>query len=209
MKTVLAVIGVIALLLVLSSAFLVLLMPKWYQRAADQGSAGAQFMLGTMYRDGRGVLRDEAKGIQWISKAAEQGLAKAQYTLGNMHAKGQGIPQDDAKAAQWYRKAAEQGYAEAQFRLGIMHLLGQGVAHDRQAGCRLLRASVEPGSAVEAVAVYNELCIAQKADIAKDELEKRLHDEMAKLIKSAEVFGANPLRPPGFFPGRAMQAGEQ
>lgn len=45
----------------------------WYQRAAEQGHAEAQFALGLLHEDGRGVPHDAQAALAWYRKAAEQG----------------------------------------------------------------------------------------------------------------------------------------
>jgi TPR repeat protein len=50
----------------------------WYQKAADQGQAKAQYNLGVMYANGKGVLKDDKQAVYWYQKAADQGQAKAQ-----------------------------------------------------------------------------------------------------------------------------------
>ena len=84
---------------------------RWYRLAAEQGYAGAQFMLGVMYATGEGVPGDDAEAVRWYRLAAEQGLARAQSNLGVMYDNGEGVPEDDAEAVRWYRLAVEQGYA--------------------------------------------------------------------------------------------------
>ena len=96
-------------------------------QAAEQGNVDAQFNLGVMYENGRGVRQDYIQAVQWYRKAAEQGIAQAQYNLGLMYRNGQGVRQDYAQAEQWYRKAAEQGIAQAQYNLGVMYANGLGV----------------------------------------------------------------------------------
>src|ERR1700760_3874361 len=76
---------------------------------AEQGDAPAQYNLGLMYDNGRGVPRDYTAAVQWYRKAAEQGHAAAQYSLGLMYDSGQGVRQDYATASRWYQMAAEQG----------------------------------------------------------------------------------------------------
>jgi len=100
------------------------------RKAAEQGDASAQFNLGGMYYDGRGVPQDYAEAARWYRKAAEQGYDRAQASLGSMYTDGQGVTQDYAESVRWYRKAAEQGYAPAQFNLGCMYANGQGVTQD-------------------------------------------------------------------------------
>jgi len=55
---------------------------QWYQKAADQSHALAQFNLGVMYDRGQGILRDPVQSMMWIGKAAQLGDAGAQYMLG-------------------------------------------------------------------------------------------------------------------------------
>lgn len=51
---------------------------EWYRRAAEQGLLEAQYNLGNMYADGRGVEKDEVCAVDWYWKAAEQGSVEAQ-----------------------------------------------------------------------------------------------------------------------------------
>ena len=44
---------------------------KWYQKAADQGFAKAQYNLGVLYANGIGELKDLSKAKYWINKAYE------------------------------------------------------------------------------------------------------------------------------------------
>ena len=100
-------------------------------QAAEQGNAEAQFNLGNMYREGRGVRQDDAEAVRWYRQAAEQGDAQAQTNLGLMYANGLGVRQDDAEAFGWFRQAADQGFAIAQTNLGVMYDDGRGVRQDR------------------------------------------------------------------------------
>jgi uncharacterized protein YecT (DUF1311 family) len=70
---------------------------------AKQGHASAQYNLGLMYDNGRGVPEDDKTAVKWYRLAAEQGDAFAQRNLGRMYAYGQGVPQDAMTAAKWYR----------------------------------------------------------------------------------------------------------
>lgn len=54
---------------------------RWYRMAAEQGLAAAQFYLGQAYRDGNGVLKDDAEAVRWYRMAAEQGATAAQFYL--------------------------------------------------------------------------------------------------------------------------------
>ena len=87
---------------------------RLWRPLAEQGGAPAQYNLGLMYVEGRGVPQDNTEAVKWYRLAAEQGDAGAQYNLGVSYDIGEGVPQDYAEAAKWYRVAAEQEYAGAQ-----------------------------------------------------------------------------------------------
>lgn len=54
---------------------------KWYRLAADQGYAVAQFHLGRMYAEGKGVDQDRAQAAMWFRMAADQGYVDAKQRL--------------------------------------------------------------------------------------------------------------------------------
>jgi TPR repeat protein len=83
-------------------------------RKAEQGYAIAQYNLGVMYANGRGVPKDYVEAVKWWSKAAEQGHAAAQYNLGSMYDNGEGVPEDDAEAYAWWNVAEAGGHKSAQ-----------------------------------------------------------------------------------------------
>jgi TPR repeat protein len=99
-------------------------------KAAEQGDAKSQFVLGSDYYFGIGVFQDYDEAMKWYRKAADQGEAMAQFTLGGMYANGTGVAQDYAEAVKWYRKAADQGEANAQYYLGAMYAKGTSVPQD-------------------------------------------------------------------------------
>ena len=51
---------------------------KWYKLAAAQGNAEAQFNLGVMYYEGRGVAQDYVIAHLWLNLAAAQGNKNAE-----------------------------------------------------------------------------------------------------------------------------------
>ena len=87
------------------------------QPLAVRGDSNAQYQLGAIFYQGKGVQQDYTQAFLWYRRAAQQGHADAQYSLGNMYLMGEGIKQDDYQARQWYEKAAEQGHEGAQHNL--------------------------------------------------------------------------------------------
>ena len=100
---------------------------EWYRKAAEQGKAEAQFMMGEYCKKGEGVPQDDEQAAEWFRKAAEQGYARAQIMLGNLYQNGEGVPENRKEATKWYRKAAEQGNTEAQSIMGLQYGVGYGV----------------------------------------------------------------------------------
>lgn len=78
----------------------------FYEKAARQGDAGAQFTCGEMYYNGERAAKDKA--LYWYEKAAEGGDPVAQYECGRMYCHGEGAARDMTKARLYYQKAAAQ-----------------------------------------------------------------------------------------------------
>lgn len=121
---------------------------------AQQGSADAQFEIGAMHENGRGVSADRTEALNWYRKAADQGHPRAekallrmeenqrrfekteaqaesgdleaQYSLGAMYLTGTGTGIDLKLAKQWLSRSAKAGHVKAQFKLGHLYYVGLG-----------------------------------------------------------------------------------
>ena len=82
---------------------------KEWRPLADRGHARAQFILGLMYYDGKGVPQDYAEAARWFEQSADRGYARAQYNLGEMYATGQGVKRDYVQAYKWLNLCAAAG----------------------------------------------------------------------------------------------------
>ena len=80
---------------------------------AERGDPVAQFALGAIYEDGRGIERSDADAASWYRRAAGRGHAEAQYNLAVMNADGRGVPADQQAAHVWFSIALENGIGEA------------------------------------------------------------------------------------------------
>ena len=92
-----------------------------WQPLADKGNPAAQYQIGTLYAEGKGVAQNDATAAQWFQRAADQGDAASQYNLAVSYAEGLGVAKDDALAAKWFRRAADQGMPYAQLNLGFFY----------------------------------------------------------------------------------------
>ena len=84
-----------------------------FKKAAEQGHAKAQYNLGLMHDNGRGVLQDYEEAVKWYRLAAEKGIAIAQGNLGLMYHNGRGVLQDSVYAHMWWNIAASEGHEHA------------------------------------------------------------------------------------------------
>ncbi len=100
---------------------------KWFERAAKQGLAIAQYRLATQYEKGRGVTQNDATARDWYEKAAAAGNVKAMHNLAVIHAEGRGTAQDFTTAARWFTQAADYGLGDSQYNLAILNERGLGV----------------------------------------------------------------------------------
>lgn len=93
---------------------------------ANQGTAGAELLLGLKYADGDGVEANDAEAAKWLGRAAQKGNALAEYRLGTLYEKGLGVALDMKIAADWYAKAAELGNVKAMHNLAVAYANGNG-----------------------------------------------------------------------------------
>ena len=115
---------------------------EWYRKSAEQGNADAQYALGYMYENGRGVSQDHAKAVEWYQKAAEQDHGGAQCQLGGMYL----YRKDYTKAVNWLLRVAMRGNPDAQLQLGIMFKKGLGVYPNFDEAERWFRESANQGN---------------------------------------------------------------
>ena len=98
-----------------------------FKAAAEQGDSRAQYNLGVMYVNGKGIVQDDELAVYWWTKAAEQSDADAQFSLGRMYSmESRAVAQNYVQAVYWYEKAALQGHVKAEFKLGVMYEAGEG-----------------------------------------------------------------------------------
>jgi uncharacterized protein len=86
----------------------------WFEKAAKQGSARAQYSLGIIYMGNDGITQDDKKSFYWTKKAAEQGYTLAEYNLGGYYIMGKGVIKSLKDAAYWVKKAYEGGHDNAE-----------------------------------------------------------------------------------------------
>lgn len=100
---------------------------QWLSRAAARNQPVAEYQLGTMYQNGRGVEADESQAFRWFESAAMNGNRKAMHSVATCYAEGWGTQKDLTEAARWFARAAALGLVNDQFNLGVLYERGMGV----------------------------------------------------------------------------------
>jgi TPR repeat protein len=83
--------------LILALAYGDKLAAEWAAKAADQGNASGQTLLGWAYNEGKGVRKDAETAVKYFRLAAEQGASGAAVNLGMAYRDGKGFPKTAIK----------------------------------------------------------------------------------------------------------------
>lgn len=75
------------------------------RRACELGVSKAKLMLGGMYHDGNGVMRDLDLSCRYFHESCREGNPIALLALGAVYEKGDGVPQDEKLAENYYKQA--------------------------------------------------------------------------------------------------------
>ena len=111
---------------------------SYYDAAAREGNAEAQYCLATCYQEGFGVKeKDFCEAAILLHLAAQQGHAGAQVLLGVCYKTGKGVPVNHNMAASLFEAAAKKGRTVAMCNLAMCYRTGKGVEKD-EAKCREL-----------------------------------------------------------------------
>ncbi|KAF9900736.1 hypothetical protein EC991_006928 [Linnemannia zychae] len=97
---------------------------KWFLQAAERGHPTAQYYVGLLHYQGRGVSVNYETAVEWFMKAADKKDRPSQIFLGEMYLHGQGVKKDSLRALQWLLPLANEGHADGQYHIGFMHSNG-------------------------------------------------------------------------------------
>lgn len=136
--------------------------PKFEQKA-NANSAEANYLLGLIYYEGKGVKIDYKKAFTYFKKAADLGFSFAQNMLGLCYEQGKGVLANSNEAAQWYYKAASQ-----KMRLAIKNLgqLYHNIGNDQEALLWLKKAADQSDG--EAMFLMAEIYYRGKSGLKND-----------------------------------------
>ncbi|KAF0177989.1 MAG: Sel1 repeat-containing protein [Limisphaerales bacterium] len=128
---------------------------RWAKRPAAEveadaarGDAVAQFYLSQLLLTGRGVPRDDARGLILLRQSATQGNAEAMAELGRRQLFGEGLPENFDEALRLARAAASRSNGAGLHLLGQLQASGIGMAADAAAAFKLYEQAAAAGSPV-------------------------------------------------------------
>ncbi len=128
---------------------------KYWQPLAEGGNALAQYNMGVLYAEGRGVPADRARAMAWWRQAAKGGYLAASHNLALAlieEASLKGNRAAAAEALRLLRRAADGGLVRSQYSLAQMYAYGLGVERNDAIARRLLEKAAVSGLAA---AQYN------------------------------------------------------
>ena len=106
---------------------------RYVTMASEAGWTDADYLLGQMYRDGKGVERSVEKAEALFVKAAEAGHQRAMTLLTDMYGEGKYVQRDPEKAFRFCMMAAQSGNLKSQYMVANMLAEGLGTERDPEA----------------------------------------------------------------------------
>ena len=119
---------------------------SWFLKAAEYGSAQAQYNVGKMYLNGIGVDRNGNTALKFFIKAANQHYSDALHQVGWMYTEGIGIKRNYSKGREWYGKSIIEGNTLAMSCMGEIYQYGRGVKMDLSRALDYYSQASEQGS---------------------------------------------------------------
>ena len=95
---------------------------------AEEGEPRAQYNLGIIYDEGRGVRASRDQARQWWRKAAAQNVPEALHNLATSYLFGVDAKDDHKEGLAFLANAAKMGLSRSQYVLGKIYLHGRGVS---------------------------------------------------------------------------------
>ena len=157
------------------------------RKRAENGDAGAQFLMGEITYHGGDIKKMEEfnelfgdgnksfiikrkcfdEMLRWYTLSAEQGNPKAQSALGNYYTTCLDEKENREKGIELLRCAVEQGEPSAHFALGRCYLHGMGVEKDMDKAIKLLKVALLEGGYTDALHLVADCYTLE--DVKRDE----------------------------------------
>jgi len=108
-----------------------------FEEAKYEESPLAQYTLGLMYLQGRGVDENKKLALFWLKKSADQDYYLALHRLGKIYLSDDVAETNPEVAVKYIIRAAQKGYAPSQYLLGTLYQTGEsGLAENQEKALR-------------------------------------------------------------------------
>lgn len=121
---------------------------KYYEFAANDGHAWAQYRLASLLHVGTGRANNDARALELFFAAAKAGHPLSANFIGLAFLQGNGLPRDPTEAVNWLTVAASAGIPEAQRNIGLVFLRGESGKRDLYQGFKWIKSASAGGDAV-------------------------------------------------------------
>lgn len=158
------------------------------QILSRQDHPEAQFLMGMMYRYGRGTEQDLAKAAKWYEKSAAQGNSAAMTNLALLYIAGQGVEKDPSKAVSLLQKAVAKGHTSAKHNLAVRYARGEGVEKDLQKAFELYREAASENNPVAQYSLSYAYATGEGTQVDNIEALKWAHLSANRGLQNAIVF---------------------
>ncbi len=116
------------------------------EQMAMEGDAYAQYVMGTLYRDGPLLTPDTEKARYWLELAANDRHLAAQYALGKLYLSNDFEVHNSELGMKWMTIAAENGSDYAMYQLGKEYFLGRNTDKDMKKAVECFTQAAEQGN---------------------------------------------------------------
>lgn len=113
------------------------------ERLAETGDGYAQYLTGTLYRDGGLLIPDAEEARYWLEQAAKQDVPAARYALGKLLLSDEPDVHDSYQGIQWLHAAAQNENDCAAYRLAKEYLNGKHIPQNTEKAAEYLRQAAE------------------------------------------------------------------
>lgn len=111
----------------------------------SENVSGAQYGLGLLYWQGKGVVQDYHQAEKWLALAANNGHRDAQLKLAYLYLTGLTGRINAAKTHKGFEQSALQSNVDAQYNLGLLCFKGLGLSQDQVLAKKWLSFAAQQG----------------------------------------------------------------
>ena len=147
-----------------------------YRKAADTGSAYAQFMLANMYLTGDAGNKNLEQYMYWLRQSGENGYASANYLLGMAY-----LFNDPTETTWYLKKAARKEHGSAMHMLGVMSARGVGVPKNTNEAVRWFRLAKAQG-----LPISNQLLSVSGVESSFSKSKSRKPKQQMNLVREIQ-----------------------